>query len=116
MAAPALAFRLWDANVRFTVTTWELMTADAFSFQVAAGTGWSSDNNDIDFAPEREHVVAASDPGVWTFPACETIDDDPSTGGDAFPLGIVALGLFAAGAVVGVSGYVVERVRKRRSA
>ena len=112
--APSLAFSHRDSGVTFTVGTPDLAVANAFSFRVAAGTHWSSDSADVDVAPEREHVVAASDPGVWTFPACGMIDDDPVTGGGSFPLGIAALVLFGAGAVVGITGFVVERVRGRR--
>jgi hypothetical protein len=96
------------------VGTPDLAVANAFSFRIAAGTGWSSDGADVDVAPEREHVVVASDPGVWTFPGCNTIDDDPTTGGGSFPVGIVALVLVGAGAVTGITGFVVERVRRRR--
>jgi hypothetical protein len=111
--APSLAFSHADNSVVFEVRAPDLMTEGAFSFRVVAGTGWS-DSEDIDVAPEREHVLMASDPGVWTFPACGTIGAD-SEDGEAFPLGMVALLLFGAGAVVGVSGFVVERVRERRS-
>jgi hypothetical protein len=52
---------------------------------------------------------------VWTFPECATIDDDPATGRSGLPVEVVvALVLIAAGAVVGVTGFVVERVRGRR--
>ncbi|HEY7179307.1 MAG TPA: hypothetical protein VH305_09045 [Gaiella sp.] len=110
-AASSLAFSHERDHVVFQLDEDEL--PDAFRFQVAAGTGFGSADADVDFAPEREHVLAASERGVWSFPACETIGAEAadSGGGWGMPLVLTVVGL---GAVVAIAGWTLEKLRGRR--
>ena len=109
---PSLEFSHDRDRMAFRLDAGEL--SDAFSFQVAAGTRYGSDDGDVDFAPEREHVVVASERGVWTFPACETIGAEAADSGGGWMLPVV-LGAFGLGAVLAVAGWTVEKIRARRA-
>jgi hypothetical protein len=103
-----------ERAVTLEIDASELGSPEQFEFWVAAGTNLSSDNPDIDYAPSREHALLPADSGVWVFPSCGFIAAD---GGGTDPSGrvlaLLAAGILGAGAVVGVTGWTVERIRKR---
>lgn len=107
---PSLAFSHEGDQVTLQLDADEL--PPAFSFQVGAGTRWISDDPDIDWAPQREHVVAGSDLGVWTFPACGQIGSDAGDKGGKWVVPVIA-GIFGLGAMVAVAGWTIERIRRR---
>jgi hypothetical protein len=67
----SLKFSPSRARVTFSIDARELGDPPAFDFSLLAGTSWSTDDADLDYAPQREHATVSPDePGKWSYPSC----------------------------------------------